>query len=211
MPLLKQRILGSGCRPDSHTSGDGTYGIRSVYFDDYDNSCYWENINGNNPREKFRIRIYNGQNSVIKLECKQKVNDKTHKESCIITEKECVSFINGKVLPREDEQPLYDKFGLMVSSKGFRPKIIVDYERTAFVYPLGNVRITFDRGISSSTQFDRFLEKNISRRPVMPLNKHIVEVKYDELLPDYIYNSLELENLSRTAYSKYCICRKYYM
>lgn len=211
LSLLKQRILGCGCKPDSHAAADGTYIIRSVYFDDYSNSCYWDNVNGNNPREKFRIRIYDGQNSVIKLECKRKVNDKVHKDSCIITKEECMSFINGKVLPRENASPLYGKFSLMVSAKGYRPKVIVEYERTAFVYPLGNVRVTFDRGISSSTQFEHFLEKNIIKRPVMPTNAHIVEVKYDELLPDYIYNSLELENLSRTAYSKYSICRKYYI
>ena len=206
---LKQRILGCGCRADSHAGADGTYVIRSVYFDDYSDSCYWENINGDNPREKYRIRIYDGAKSIIKLECKRKEGSKIHKDSCTITEEECMAFLGGKVPLRDSQSPLFNKFSMLVSGRGFRSKVIVEYERAAFVYPVGNVRITFDRYISSSTQFDCFLKKNIRKRPVMPLNRHILEVKFDELLPDFIYNSLQLSGLQRTAYSKYAICRKF--
>ena len=45
---------------DSHVADTGMYQIRSLYFDDYYNRCYYENENGTDPREKFRIRIYNG-------------------------------------------------------------------------------------------------------------------------------------------------------
>ena len=209
LTLLKQRILGCGCKADAHAGADGTYVIRSVYFDDYSDSCYWENVNGDNPREKFRIRIYDGAKSIIKLECKRKEGSKIHKDSCSITEEECRCFMAGKVPSRETPSPLFDRFCVLVLARGFRPKVIVEYERAAFVYPVGNVRITFDRYISSSAQFDRFLEKNIRKRPVMPLNRHILEVKFDELLPDFIYNSLQLPGLQRTAYSKYTICRKF--
>ena len=45
----------------------------------------------------------------------------------------------------------------------------------------------------------------------MPAGMHVLEVKYDEFLPDYIYKGIELENLQRTAFSKYYLCRKYHM
>ena len=91
----------------------------------------------------------------------------------------------------------------------FSARVIVAYERTPYIYPVGNVRITFDRNIVSSGNVKEFMRPEICTRPVMPAGRHVLEVKYDELLPDYIYQALQNLNLQRTAYSKYYICRKY--
>jgi len=89
--------------------------------------------------------------------------------------------------------------------------VIVEYDRVPFVHPDGNVRITMDLNISSSNQIERFLEPQIARRPVMPAGQHILEVKFDEFLPDYIKNSLELGNLRQTSFSKFYLCRYFHM
>ena len=77
------------------------------------------------------------------------------------------------------------------------------------MYKNGNVRVTFDTNISSSTDIERFLSKDIRKRPVMPYSKQLLEVKYDEYIPDFVYRNLQLESLTQTAYSKYYICRKF--
>ena len=56
---------------DDHVGESGSFSIRSLYFDDYENSCYYENENGTDPREKFRIRIYNHSTDRITMECKR--------------------------------------------------------------------------------------------------------------------------------------------
>ena len=71
--------MGSLMRKDPHAGGNGCYHISSLYFDDLDNTCYFENENGTDPREKFRIRIYNGSASSVHLECKRKEQGKVLK------------------------------------------------------------------------------------------------------------------------------------
>ena len=195
---------------DKHAGADGIYNIRSLYFDDLYNRCYYENENGTDPREKFRIRIYNHSADRITLECKRKERGKTHKTSCPLTVEQTRWLMEGKPLPNIAQQPpLLQKLTMQMLSRRLRPVVIVEYDRVPFVYPNGNVRITLDCNITSSTAIDRFLDDQIPRRPIMPLGQQLLEVKYDEYLPDFIYRNLQLQNLRQTAFSKYYLCRKY--
>lgn len=209
IPLLKSRIAAI-MRLDPHAGADGKYNIRSLYFDDYDNHCYYENENGTDPREKFRIRIYNHSPSVIHLECKRKERGKTLKTSAGITMEQVNQVLEG--VPWGDVEtlsPLMRKMKLQMDTRLLRPVVIVDYERIPYVYQNGNVRVTFDMNMSSSADLFRFWDENLPKRPVMPPGMHLMEVKFDEYLPDFIYRGLNLGTLSQTAYSKYYICRKY--
>ena len=195
---------------DSHVKEKGIYSIRSLYFDDYDGRCYDENESGSDPREKFRIRIYNGSVSKITLELKKKERNKTLKLSCPLTEEQCRMLMKGVPLPmRPDYPPILQKLLLQMRTRLLRPVIIVEYDRVPYVCRDGNVRITMDRNISASRQLDRFLEPVIPRRPVMEKGSHILEVKYDEFLPDYIKTSLELGTLRQTSFSKFYLCRRF--
>lgn len=199
-------------RLDVHADGNGKYNVRSVYFDDSQDTGFYENENGTDPREKFRIRIYNHSAELIELENKKKMCGMTSKDSCEIQRELCEELLWGKPAALEAcEIPVWNKFALGWNTRLLRPKVIVDYERTVFVCPLGNVRITFDRNISSSADYMHFFDQNITKRPIMPNGMHILEVKYDAFLPDYIYKGIELENLQRTAFSKYYLCRKYHL
>ena len=199
-------------QPDSHVGEDGGYTIRSLYFDDYNNRCYYENINGTDPREKFRIRIYNGDSSFIRLELKKKERGKTKKISCSLTEELCRAVMRGENLPIDAvDSAVYRKFCLQQNTRLLGPKVIVEYDRIPFVYPDGNVRVTFDLHIRSSDRIQNFLDKEIVSRTIMPNNQHILEVKFDEYLPDFIYQSVQVEKLRQTAFSKYYMCRKYGM
>jgi len=209
LQLLKNRI--HGLIPlDSHVGQEGSYSIRSLYFDDRDNRCFRENEDGTDPREKFRIRIYNGCADRITLECKRKERGKTHKTSCPLTEEQTRQLMAGKILSDIGQQPpLLRKLTLQMMTRQLRPVVIVEYRRIPYVYRNGNVRITLDTNIASSSAVHQFLNAKIPCRPVLPVGQQLLEVKYDEYLPDFIYRNLQLDSLRQTAFSKYYICRKY--
>lgn len=207
--LIKSRI--KGLMPiDEHTGDNGRYNIRSLYFDDYNNRCYYENENGVEPREKFRIRIYNHSTDRIMLECKRKEKGKTYKTFCPLTTEQTKTLMKGEYL-RDIAllPPLLQKLTLLMMKDRLRPVVIVEYDRIPYVYKNGNVRVTLDMNISSSCDISSFLDENILKRPVLPMGHSLLEVKYDEYLPDFIYNNLQLNSLRQTAFSKYYICRKY--
>ena len=205
--ILKYRLSGL-MTYDKHADFNGKYDVRSIYFDNIDNSYYHENEDGISPREKYRIRIYNNRDALIDLERKQKVNGMTHKDSVHISHELCDSILLGNgFLNLTSDVPMLNCFISNYNTRLLRPKVIVDYERTVYVCPLGNVRITFDRNISGSVDFANYFSKNISSCPIMSTGQHILEVKYDNYLPDYIYKAAEIGNLERTTFSKYYLCR----
>lgn len=207
--LLQIRV-GGLMSLDSHAGPGNGYTVRSLYFDDYYDSCFRENENGTDPREKFRIRIYNHTPERITLECKRKERGKTLKTACPLTLAQTECLMAGKTLPDIGSQPpLLRKLTLEMLTHRLRPVVIVEYHRIPYVYPGGNVRVTLDTDISSSSAVGRFLEERIPRRPVMPLGQQLLEVKYDEYLPDFLYRGLQLPSLQQIAFSKYYLCRKY--
>lgn len=207
--IIKNRIM-LLMKLDSHVKETGFYNIRSLYFDDPFNSCYYENENGTDPREKFRIRIYNHSSERITLECKRKERGKTLKTSCPISYQQTISLMNGQPLSDISSlSPLLQKMTVKMLNERFMPSVIVDYDRVPFVYNNGNVRVTFDTDICSSSDIHSFFDSDINKRPVLPVGHNILEVKYDEYLPDFIYRSIQIDNLRQTAFSKYYVCRKY--
>ena len=119
---------------DSHVGDTGMYTIRSLYFDDYYNRCYYENENGTDPREKFRIRIYNGSADKINLELKKKERGKTLKLSCPLTEEQCRTLMKGELLPDDPNYPqVLQKLLLLMKTTMMKPKIIVEYDRVPYV------------------------------------------------------------------------------
>ncbi len=195
---------------DPHAGENGTYSIRSIYFDDIYNTCYHENEDGTDPREKFRIRIYNCSAERISLELKQKENSKTLKLSCPLSEEDCETIMNGKIPELHSDSPyLLKKLVSKMRYSDLKPVCIVAYERVPYVYKIGNVRVTFDRNIRSSSDIKGFFSRTTAFRPVMEKNINMMEVKFDELIPDYISSLLQTGMLRQTSFSKYYLCRKY--
>ena len=197
------------CDADAHAGPEGIYNIRSIYFDDLQNRYFFENENGTDPREKFRIRTYNASDSRITLECKKKERSMTHKDSCQLSKEQYQKILDGTLSASDVNSTLLEKFYLIQEQRHLQPKVIVAYERTPFVYTFGNVRITFDRNIGSSTDISAFFDPYLPVRPILPLGKNILEVKYDELLPNFLYDAMSLGSLRQTTFSKYYLCRKF--
>ena len=188
----------------------GQYTIRSLYFDSPNNRCYYENESGTDPREKFRIRIYNSSSNRIQLECKRKQRGKTLKTSCALSLERYHGIMNRSRLDIGPDDPdVLRKFIYLCLTQNYRPSVIVEYDRIPYVYSSGNVRVTFDMNIRTSNMFDHFLDEQIVYRPIMPTGQHLIEVKYDELLPDFIQESLQISELQQSTFSKYYLCKKY--
>lgn len=197
-------------KSDVHTKETGSYRIRSLYFDSPGDDCYYENESGIGERDKYRIRIYNEDARRIILEKKSKNRQMTLKHSCSIDKSLCRKLMNREqVQITSDMSAELQKMLLELQKKVMRPVVIVEYQRYPFVEANGNVRVTFDEMICSSNDISGFLEKNIVVRPFLPKGMSVLEVKWDEFLPDYIKNHMQMDSLQWCSFSKYYLCRKY--
>lgn len=191
---------------DEHQSEE-SYNIRSLYFDDYFDKCLNENLAGTDDRFKYRIRMYRGNADYINLEKKYKYRGMTKKQSEQVSAdsvKQCLS--EGFY---EAEGPLSTELYAAFIKSGMRPKCIVEYDRCAFVEPVGNVRITFDMNLRGSADIERFLDYSEDfTLPALPAGMHILEVKYDELLPRHILQLVDINELQRQSISKYALVRE---
>ena len=206
--VMLQSRMEAALRPDSNEGGPEGYSIVSLYFDDLQDSCLQDTEDGVNRRNKYRIRIYNDSLDVIKLEVKTKQDNRIQKQSKTISRAEMESLMRGECIAEESsfEDPA-TLFNLAIKNEGLRPKVIVAYERKAYVYEPGNVRITFDRNVRASSQIENFGQKNISYDFLQEYDK-VLEVKYDEFIPDFLRQLLEVGNMQQSAYSKYQLCRE---
>lgn len=209
--ILQMKALGVMQR-DPNVRADGSYLVRSVYFDDIHDTCLSENFSGCDPRSKFRIRYYNSDTSRISLEKKSKVRSMCSKDSCRLTVEECEFFLHGNVPDVTEDMPAEKKkLFTEMRLRSLVPKVIVTYERIPFVYSGGSVRVTFDRKVTSSWELNRFLSGDYTQRPMLPCGGSILEVKWDEVLPRHIKDMLRLEHLNWVAFSKYSMCRIFHL
>lgn len=207
MLVLRQRLLAVMQR-DLHAA-DGKYEIRSLYFDNARDKALREKTDGVNVREKFRIRYYNGDSSFIKLEKKSKINGLCLKESARLTKEETQAIINGNVgWMKDSSESLIRELYIKMITQGLRPKTIVDYTREPFIFAPGNVRVTLDYNIRTGMLGTDFFNMSCTTIPAGE-DAIILEVKWDEFLPDIIRDILQLKNGRAGAFSKYAACRIY--
>ncbi len=204
---LRQRLSSITTR-DSHAR-DGTYRIRSLYFDDAADRILREKIDGVNIREKFRIRYYNQDTTFIRLEKKSKMNGLCTKSSARLTKKQSQAILNGQFgWMIQSGFPLIEEFYTKILSQGLRPKTIVDYIREPFIFAPGNVRVTLDSDIRIGVRYTDFFNPSCVTIPAgdAPI---ILEVKWDAFLPDIIRDAVQLDGCRAGAFSKYAACRIY--
>ena len=194
--------------PDPHTI-DGKYYIRSLYFDNPNDKALREKLDGVNLREKFRIRYYNGDTSLIHLEKKSKVNGLGTKFSARLSAEEAQKIVDGDIdwMPAS-EHPLVQELYCKMRYQGMGPKTIVDYTREPFIYAPGNVRVTFDYDIRTGMKSTDFLNPACVTIPAgdAPI---LLEVKWDAFLPSIIRDIVQMPGRHTAAFSKYAQCRIY--
>lgn len=207
MFILRQRLL-SVMQQDSHAA-NGKYEIRSLYFDNAKDKALREKLDGLNVREKFRIRYYNGDSSFINLEKKSKINGLCQKESTRLTKEQTQAIIDGNVgWMKDSSESLIRELYIKMITQGLRPKTIVDYTREPFIFAPGNVRVTLDYNIRTGMLGTDFFNMSCTTIPAGE-DAIILEVKWDEFLPDIIRDIVQLKNGRVGAFSKYAACRIY--
>ncbi|MBO5551979.1 MAG: polyphosphate polymerase domain-containing protein [Lachnospiraceae bacterium] len=194
--------------PDPHAK-DGKYLIRSLYFDNAKDKALREKIDGVNRREKFRIRYYNLDPSIIHLEKKSKVNGLGTKYNADLTADEAQRIVDGDTdWMLGSGRPLVEELYCKMRYQGMRPVTIVDYTREPFIFGPGNVRVTLDYDIRTGLKSTDFLNPECVTIPAgdAPI---ILEVKWDAFLPDIIRDAVQLKGCRVGAFSKYGQCRIY--
>ncbi|HIU66961.1 MAG TPA: polyphosphate polymerase domain-containing protein [Candidatus Caccomorpha excrementavium] len=192
---------------DMHTI-DGKYEVRSLYFDSPEDKALREKINGVNCREKFRIRCYNGDMSLILLEKKSKRNGLCSKTQEPLTLEEVRTIVYDGEHPVRGKKTLLDELYFKMNTQGIRPKTIVDYTREPFVFGPGNVRVTLDYNIRTGLTCTDFLNPVCVTVPAKDAPV-ILEVKWDEFLPSVIRDIVQVPGTHTSAFSKYAVCRIY--
>ena len=204
---LRQRLRAIAS-PDPHTA-DGKYAIRSLYFDNAADKALREKLDGVSRREKFRIRYYNGDLSVIHLEKKSKIGNLGKKHLASLTPDQVKTLVDGNLDWMTDScDELIQELYIKMQTQGFRPKTIVDYTREAFIFGPGNVRVTLDYNIRTGICCTDFLNPECLTIPAGDA-LIILEVKWDSFLPDIIRDAVRLPGRRAAAFSKYAQCRIY--
>lgn len=191
---------------DRHAQ-NGTYFIRSLYFDDQNNSAYYEKLGGAAVRKKYRIRCYDHKDDVIKLECKHKQGSYIYKESVSITRQELDQILNRQFdFLWEKKEAICRNFFLECVTNQMTPKVLVDYDRIPFVFSTGDVRVTFDCDVRESMFFGDLFSRELPSTYVLDRGMQIVEVKYTSCLPDFVKDLLTNTHTAEVAASKYVMC-----
>ena len=194
--------------PDSHGT-EGKYTIRSLYFDDLWDTALRQKLDGVDRRDKFRIRLYGMDTGVIHLEKKSKRGGLCQKSSAPLTPQQTQDIVDGRIGWMADSpHPLIRELHHHMTARLLRPMTIVDYTREAFVYGPGNVRVTLDYGIRTGLKCTEVLNADCLTVPVKD-DPVILEVKWDEFLPDIVRSAVQLTDRRAAAFSKYAACRMY--
>ncbi|HCC03381.1 MAG TPA: molecular chaperone [Clostridiales bacterium] len=188
----------------------GRYLIHSLYFDDYKDISIYTTNSGLSERFKWRIRYYGDDLNYIILEKKEKLESRCHKKSCKITIDEYNKIVSGDLtdLIFETEKKLIKELAIDMLIHNYIPKVIIDYERIAYVEEITNVRITLDMKISASYELEKFLDGDYQNFYVLPSGLNVLEVKFDEILPSHIRNIVESYSFKQSSFSKYYYGRK---
>ncbi len=194
---------------DANADSHGIYRVSSLYFDTPYDKALRQKIDGVNQREKFRLRYYGSDTSFIRLEKKFKINGLCGKYSAKVTQEQAQRIMSGDIdFLLKCEHPLLLELYSKMKGQLLAPKTIVTYDREAFLYEPGNVRITIDRNLRSGLGIVDFLNPQRYHAPVSD-GLAVLEVKYDEFLPEIVSMSVQIPNRQAAAYSKYAICRRY--
>ena len=208
---LLQRKLSLTMERDAFAKKNGgKYFIRSLYFDDRDDSAFREKLSGIDERDKFRIRIYDMRDDVIKRECKHKSNGYIKKQSIGLSRKEYEKLMSGdRLFLLNRPEPFARRMYLEFAQRALKPAVIVDYTREAFVFPMEDVRVTFDKNVRTGLRSVDMFNAGIPTYPVIDDYGMVLEIKFNRFLPTYIRSLLQLEASQRSAISKYVLCRRF--
>jgi hypothetical protein len=210
LSILRQSLKEVMKVDDNALGSSSTYTITSIYFDTPFEEDFEEKVDGVKSREKFRIRTYNKNYNLIKFESKKRSETVIKKTSAIISQEDTVQLCNGDYSPLLDSDDDFLKLSYSkLTSEGYRPIVVVEYDREAYFLPYGNIRITFDKNLRTYNSDTNFLNLTTPSIPVFQENLQILEVKHSIPLPAHLRFILSKTIASRNSISKFILAQKY--
>jgi hypothetical protein len=195
---------------DSHSSSEGSYFVRSLYFDTASFAYHRQKEDGLHSRYKFRIRSYSrASQDPVFLELKGKQDCLVYKHRHMMP---CEGFPEamaggmGKLCSFVMESEGCNGVGRHFVADCFRnrlsPIVVVDYARTAFENSANpDFRATIDRNVTAwKAGRDGF--------PVGPSEDlspgfDVLEIKFRYHLPGWFHRLAQGLDLSRVSFSKF--------
>lgn len=204
--LLKMRL--DRLMTKDEYSAKGPYFIRSLYFDNILGLSYYQKLEGVDPRKKFRIRFYDFASTKVKFEIKMKNGDRIDKRTAWIRVKDVEKIMSGDYdcLLEGDDPTLRQVYYDFIAGC-YEPAVLVDYHRDAYVLDYNHIRVTFDTGLRKSKETGSYRMPGLVTVPAMDKGLAIMEVKYNDFLPGWLKDALEVARYQQCASSKYCLAR----
>lgn len=202
-----ERQLSRIMKKDSFSGPDG-YPVRSLYFDSVYNQDLHDVLNGHYSKKKIRLRIYSPKDTKAKLELKVKHGLDQQKYSLTVSRDQAQELARGNIdflagWNTSVAQYIYREMRIGI----YRPAVLIEYDRIAYVSAINKIRVTFDTHVrSSDCNFDLFTN-NPNFTPLMPDDTGVLEVKYDHFLLSYIKEALACIDQLPQANSKYVLGR----
>lgn len=201
----KARLIRNNISPvlerDKNTGPDGSYIVKSLYFETPYNNDYHDKELGVQFRQKMRLRGY-GDGDIYKLEIKSKIGDVATKYSVTLSRQQAEMVAGGNydcVLDVGTANRIYIYHQLVTNV--YRPLMVVTYRRYPFTNPAGNFRLTFDEDMRYSVSPHALFE-DIPMTGIAT-DKTIIEIKFDNFVPDWITDYLHKSGINAGENSKY--------
>lgn len=194
---------------DTHADSHGVYRVSSLYYDTPSDRALRQKVDGLDRREKFRLRYYDGDLSFLRLEKKVKLHGLCAKYSARLSPERARRLLGGDIeFLADSDDALLLEFYSKLRGQLLAPKTVVRYEREAFLYAPGNVRVTIDRDLRTGLGDLSFIDPHA---PLVSVSDGlaVLEVKYDAFLPDVVRMAVQVADRRAASYSKYAVCRRY--
>ncbi|MDD3138410.1 MAG: polyphosphate polymerase domain-containing protein [Lachnospiraceae bacterium] len=190
----------------------GTYMVRSQYYDSLYNRDLHDNLSGIMEKRKIRIRLYSTKDETVKLEYKCKSNTDSLKRSILMSRKEAQQMESHQYefLLNRTEDLATELYQRMMQGC-YRPKTIITYQRGALSYPDSDLRITFDTDLRATINPYGLFDEETMQIPMMSQDVGILEVKYNNYLPYPIKEIVNSIDQLAEANSKYSSARLMYI
>ena len=203
-----RRLLGTVMLADPYMRSPSGYLIRSLYFDSVCDQDYFDKLDSVEERKKIRLRIYDPDAQSVKLEIKNRLQSYNLKETVGISRADAGALIDGEydvLLPYSSA--IAQKARCIMFSQRYLPKVIVEYDREAYVLPAHDIRITFDKNVRAAASDDLFAPTH-SFQPLLEPGTMILEVKFNHFLPAFLQDILACCRSQMLSVSKYCLARE---
>ncbi len=207
------RDLKALMRPDKYAGPDGSYRVRSLYFDTPDYMAYGQKISGEAERHKLRIRAYGdepSQTPFVRLEVKSRYISFIYKVVVDVSrqdyqEIDC-AFKQRRIPPTNlwADNGMSTEFVRLKRQYNFEQKILLEYRRQAWVRnELNRVRVNFDDELIASRDLDLLGPMHGARR-LLRYGHSIFEIKVDNTMPTWLHMLISKYDLQNQAFSKFC-------